>query len=137
MAAPPSSDMLGDPFWPGWAAPRGPRGRAYTSDPPANPLPRAARGRWPGPRGATGLTRWNGMVAGASDAPTRVLGPPTDPGQDILTVPVDVGRRVLIVANLGLAPRATSATTWASSGLARTLDTWDGPGLIVIAGNLF
>ena len=77
------------------------------------------------------------MVAGASEAPTRVLGPPTDPGQDILTVPVDVGRRVLIVANLGLAPRATSATTWASSGLARTLDTWDGPGLIVIAGNLF
>ncbi len=77
------------------------------------------------------------MVAGASEAPTRVLGPPTDPGQDILTVPVDVGRRTLIVANLGLTPCATSATTWASSGLARTLDTWEGPGLIVIAGNLF
>ena len=64
-------------------------------------------------------------------------GHPAEPGLDILTVPVDVGRRALIVANLGLKPDATPATTWAVAGLARALDTWDGPGLVVIAGNLF
>jgi lysylphosphatidylglycerol synthetase-like protein (DUF2156 family) len=42
----------------------------------------------------------------------------------------------LVVANLGLKPEPTAATTWASSGLARALDTWEGPGLVVIAGNL-
>ena len=47
-----------------------------------------------------------------------------------------MGRRALIVANLGLQPHATAATTWASSGLARALDTWEGPGLVVVAGNL-
>lgn len=76
------------------------------------------------------------MADGASEAPTRVPGPQTGPGPDILTVPVDVGRRALIVSNLGLRPRATPATTWASSGLARALDSWEGPGLVVVAGNL-
>jgi lysylphosphatidylglycerol synthetase-like protein (DUF2156 family) len=76
------------------------------------------------------------MAAGASEAPTRVPGTQTRPGPDILTVPVDVGRRALIVSNLGLQPRPTPATTWAAAGLARALDTWEGPGLVVIAGNL-
>ncbi len=77
------------------------------------------------------------MADGASEAPTRTPGTQTGPGPDILTVPVEVGRRALIVANLGLKPEATPATTGASSGLARALDTWEGPGLVVIAGNLF
>ncbi|HEY5026153.1 MAG TPA: phosphatidylglycerol lysyltransferase domain-containing protein [Acidimicrobiales bacterium] len=76
------------------------------------------------------------MADGASEAPTRVPGPLTGAGPDILTVPVDVGRRALIFSNLGLRPHATAATTWASSGLARALDTWEGPGLVVVAGNL-
>ena len=28
------------------------------------------------------------------------------------------------------------ATAWAATGFARALDTWDGPGLVVVAGNL-
>ncbi len=76
------------------------------------------------------------MADGASEAPTLPPGPQTGPGPDILTVPVDVGRRALVVANLGLTPQAGPATTWASSGLARVLDGWEGPGLVVVAGNL-
>ena len=44
---------------------------------------------------------------------------------------------MLVVANLGLASDATPASTWASAGLARALYTWSGPGLVVVAGNLF
>jgi len=76
------------------------------------------------------------MADGASEAPTRVPGTQAGTGPDVLTVPVDVGRRALVVANLGLKPQATPATTWAAAGLARALDTWEGPGLVVIAGNL-
>jgi hypothetical protein len=76
------------------------------------------------------------MADGASEAPTRVPGTESHPGPTLLTVPVGVGRRALVVANLGLKPEATSATTWAAAGLARALDTWEGPGLVVIAGNL-
>ncbi len=76
------------------------------------------------------------MADGASEAPTRVPGTESHPKPSLLTVPVGVGRRALVVANLGLTPEATPATTWAATGLARTLDTWEGPGLVVIAGNL-
>src|SRR5271166_4405283 len=76
------------------------------------------------------------MADGASEAPFRVPGAPIE-GSDTIHIPVGVGRRVLVAANLGLAPAATPATTWAASGLARALDTWEGPGLVVIAGNLF
>ncbi|HTZ10497.1 MAG TPA: hypothetical protein VMB72_15595, partial [Acidimicrobiales bacterium] len=53
-----------------------------------------------------------------------------------LCIPVGVGRRTLVAANLGLTPRATPATRWASAGLARALDTWEGPGLVAVAGDL-
>jgi lysylphosphatidylglycerol synthetase-like protein (DUF2156 family) len=43
----------------------------------------------------------------------------------------------VVVANFALGPVATDATTWAASGFARALDTWEGPGLVVVAGNLF
>ena len=41
------------------------------------------------------------MADGASEAPARPPAPQTGPGPDTLTVPVDVGRRAMIVANLG------------------------------------
>ena len=56
---------------------------------------------------------------------------------ETLTIPVGVGRRVVVVANFGLGPQATPTTTWAISGFCRALDTWEGPGLVVVAGNLF
>jgi lysylphosphatidylglycerol synthetase-like protein (DUF2156 family) len=76
------------------------------------------------------------MADGASEAPTRLPGTESGSGPDVLTIPVGVGRRALVVANLGLKPQATAATTWAATGLARALDSWEGPGLVVIAGNL-
>ncbi len=56
---------------------------------------------------------------------------------ETLTIPVGVGRRVVVVANFGLGPQATPTTTWAVSGFGQALDTWEGPGLVVVAGNLF
>ncbi|MGH9018386.1 MAG: hypothetical protein ACRDY1_11620, partial [Acidimicrobiales bacterium] len=73
-------------------------------------------------------------------APAALFPPPgTRPSgpDDRLTVAVGVGRRVLVVANFSLGPTATAATTWAASGFARALDTWEGPGLVVVAGNFF
>jgi lysylphosphatidylglycerol synthetase-like protein (DUF2156 family) len=48
-----------------------------------------------------------------------------------------VGRRVLVSANLGLTDAATTASSWAAAGLARALERWAGPGLVVVAGGLF
>ncbi|HUO48312.1 MAG TPA: phosphatidylglycerol lysyltransferase domain-containing protein [Acidimicrobiales bacterium] len=53
------------------------------------------------------------------------------------TLEVDVGRRVVIVSNLRLRPDATVTSTWATTGFARALDSWEGPGVVVVAGNLF
>ncbi|HXW34790.1 MAG TPA: hypothetical protein VEJ87_09455, partial [Acidimicrobiales bacterium] len=54
-----------------------------------------------------------------------------------LRLEVDVGRRVIVMSNLLLGPHATLSSTWAETGIARALDAWEGPGLVVIAGNLF
>jgi lysylphosphatidylglycerol synthetase-like protein (DUF2156 family) len=80
------------------------------------------------------------MVDGAFELLRDLPGRKTadDPGgHRVRRVPVGLGRRVAVIANLGLAPQATPASTWASEGLAQTLDTWDGPGLVVVAGSLF
>ncbi len=61
----------------------------------------------------------------------------SQPGVRARAVSVSLGRRVVIVANLGLKPEATTATSWASAGLARAMDAWQGPGMVVVAGNLF
>ncbi|MGH9305857.1 MAG: bifunctional lysylphosphatidylglycerol flippase/synthetase MprF [Acidimicrobiales bacterium] len=56
---------------------------------------------------------------------------------DIATIDVPVGRRVMIAGDLLLAPVATPASISASGDLARAVDGWTGPGLIVFNGNLF
>lgn len=53
-----------------------------------------------------------------------------------LTLGVPMGRRVGVLANLLLSREPTSATVWAATSLARVLDDWDGPGTVVVAGNL-
>jgi lysylphosphatidylglycerol synthetase-like protein (DUF2156 family) len=52
-------------------------------------------------------------------------------------LPVGLGRRVVVVANLGLRPDARPSTTRSSEGCAAALGAWQGPGLVVVAGNLF
>jgi lysylphosphatidylglycerol synthetase-like protein (DUF2156 family) len=58
-----------------------------------------------------------------------------EPGGTRVDVPV--GRRVMVVSDLLLTPDATPSTLAVTGELARALDTWDGPGILVIAGNLF
>jgi lysylphosphatidylglycerol synthetase-like protein (DUF2156 family) len=43
----------------------------------------------------------------------------------------------MVVSDLLLTPEATATSTAVSAELARALDTWDGPGVLIIAGNLF
>jgi len=54
-----------------------------------------------------------------------------------IRVDVPLGRRVMVVSDLLLTPEATPSTLAVSAQLARALDTWDGPGILIIAGNLF
>jgi len=58
-----------------------------------------------------------------------------DPGGTRVDVPL--GRRVMVVSDLLLTPGATPSTLALTTELARALDTWDGPGILIIAGNLF
>jgi lysylphosphatidylglycerol synthetase-like protein (DUF2156 family) len=43
----------------------------------------------------------------------------------------------MVVSDLLLTPQATASTSAVTAQLAQALDTWDGPGILVIAGNLF
>src|SRR5664279_3884098 len=52
-------------------------------------------------------------------------------------VEVPLGRRVMVVSDLLLRHQATPSTSAVTAELARALDTWDGPGILIIAGNLF
>ena len=52
-------------------------------------------------------------------------------------VEVPLGRRVMVVSDLLLRQQATPSTSAVTAELARALDTWDGPGILIIAGNLF
>jgi lysylphosphatidylglycerol synthetase-like protein (DUF2156 family) len=53
------------------------------------------------------------------------------------TLRVGLGGRVMVASNLGLTSRPTACSTWASEGLARSLEAWSGTGALVVAGNLF
>ena len=59
------------------------------------------------------------------------------PEPDVTRVEVPLGRRVMVVSDLLLTPEPTSTTSAVTTEVARALDTWDGPGILIIAGNLF
>ncbi len=59
------------------------------------------------------------------------------PNESPTRVPLDVGRKVGVVANLLLTPSATPASTSATRALATALGSWQGAGVLVLAGNLF
>lgn len=54
-----------------------------------------------------------------------------------LEMAVPVGGRVMVVSDLLLGPQPTPAGIQATRELAAALEGWDGPGLVVVAGNLF
>jgi lysylphosphatidylglycerol synthetase-like protein (DUF2156 family) len=65
-------------------------------------------------------------------------GPESERPESAATVvEVPLGRRVIVVSDLLLTPQATPSSLAVTGQLARALDTWDGPGILVIAGNLF
>ena len=58
-----------------------------------------------------------------------------EPGVRVVDVPI--GRRVMVVSDLLLTPEATPSSKALTIELARALDAWDGPGILIVAGNLF
>ncbi|HEX4244462.1 MAG TPA: phosphatidylglycerol lysyltransferase domain-containing protein, partial [Acidimicrobiales bacterium] len=66
------------------------------------------------------------------------LRPQSESPSDVDTViEVPIGRRVMVVSDLLLTGEATASTLVLTGELAQTLDAWDGPGILIIAGNLF
>ncbi len=64
---------------------------------------------------------------------------PVDPSPaapEVTVVDVAMGRKVMVVSDLLLTATATPSSTAVSEELARALDSWNGPGVLVIAGNL-
>lgn len=68
---------------------------------------------------------------------TESGGPVPCPSLEASQLDIPVGRRVMVVSDLLLTPTATATTTAVTGELARALDTWDGPGVLIVAGNLF
>jgi len=70
----------------------------------------------------------------ATDAPSAPE-PGTDNRPTVVEVPI--GQRVMVVSDLLLTAVATPSSTILSTELARSLNAWEGPGVLIIAGNLF
>jgi hypothetical protein len=60
-----------------------------------------------------------------------------DPPHAAVEVHVPLGRRVMVLGDLLLAADATPSSAALANDVARTLDAWEGPGLVVVCGNLF
>src|SRR5580704_8947751 len=71
------------------------------------------------------------------DGPTGAEATPFSPEPGATRIEVGLGRRVMVVSDLLLTPEATPTSTAVSAEVARALNTWDGPGILIIAGNLF
>jgi lysylphosphatidylglycerol synthetase-like protein (DUF2156 family) len=56
--------------------------------------------------------------------------------QDAIEAVIGIGRRVVVLANLGLSPHSSPPCEQAALGIANALDSWEGPGTVVVAGNL-
>lgn len=71
--------------------------------------------------------------------PTPVATPEATPVlvPDLVEVDVPTGARVLVVSDLHLAREPTAASTAAATELAQTMESWTGPGVIVLAGDCF
>jgi lysylphosphatidylglycerol synthetase-like protein (DUF2156 family) len=63
-------------------------------------------------------------------------GPPQDP-EGTVTMAVGLGQRVMVVGDLLLPTEATSSSLALAADVAHSLEQWDGPGTVVVCGNLF
>jgi hypothetical protein len=52
-------------------------------------------------------------------------------------VPVPLGQRVMVIGDLLLAPEPTPSSLALATDVARTLAQWQGPGTVIVCGNLF
>ena len=95
---------------------------------------------------AGGPLRWKGRdcertAVGGERAPAvESRAPEADafsPEPGVTRIDVPLGRRVMVVSDLLLTPEATPTSSAVTAEVARALDTWDGPGILIIAGNLF
>ncbi|MEI6700428.1 MAG: hypothetical protein WCL38_01555, partial [Actinomycetota bacterium] len=55
----------------------------------------------------------------------------------VLEVPVDLGQRVVVFADIHLDMTGDRANTASCQELVSRLDDWQGPGLVIVAGTLF
>ncbi len=85
----------------------------------------------------TATTDTEDAAGAGADPAVDVRLPTFAPEPDGTRVDVPLGRRIMVVSDLLLTPDATPSTLALTGELARALDTWDGPGILVIAGNLF
>ncbi|MEX1046218.1 MAG: metallophosphoesterase [Actinomycetota bacterium] len=53
-----------------------------------------------------------------------------------IEVDVSPGERVFVVSDMHLWPKRTKASAWAAIEVARRLNTWEGPGVLVMAGDI-
>lgn len=61
--------------------------------------------------------------------------PDAPDGTTVLEVPI--GRRVAVLADLLLPPDATPSSSALAAEVAASLDRWEGPGTVIVCGNLF
>src|SRR5271170_881281 len=71
-----------------------------------------------------------------AEADTGVeAGPAAEAGMD-RTLPVALGRRVEVVGDLLLPPEPTDSSRAACADIARRLEEWQGPGIVILCGRL-
>ena len=87
---------------------------------------------WPPGTGPTGLT--GSTTPGASAHPEFESGSLEDPA---IVVDIPLGRRVMVLGDLLLSPSPTPSSTALAADVADILEQWDGPGVVVVCGNLF
>src|SRR5271167_583728 len=71
-----------------------------------------------------------------ADADTGVEGAPATTAGVERTVHVALGRRVEVIGDLLLPPEPTDSSRAACRDIARRLEEWQGPGIVVLCGRL-
>src|SRR5271167_4695627 len=71
-----------------------------------------------------------------ADADTGVEGAPATTAGVERTVLVGLGRRVEVVGDLLLPPEPTDSSRAACRDIARRLEEWQGPGIVILCGRL-